>query len=127
MIKIAVVDDQEYWRSQIPVWLSDPNFQVDSFEDYGSFEGALIRGCRYRYVLGDFAMRDRRESGIESLKGIYSRFPDSLGKVYIFTVFSKSDLKRRCRELNIEMNFEYLSKEKVMDFIEELKCRERHE
>ena len=104
------MDDSDYWRSRIPARLLRKGIKVESFSMYKDLESSLNEGRHFAFVLGDFRMKGEERTGVEYLAELYSRYRDSLGVVFVFSVLSLPDLAERCAARGIDLQFQYLYK-----------------
>ena len=71
----AIIDDEDYWRDRIPVWLKRHGLIVESFESYDNFETKLTEGTTFEFVLGDYRILDSESTGVTELSRLLSKYP----------------------------------------------------
>jgi DNA-binding NtrC family response regulator len=121
LLRLAIIDDKEYWRKRLPVWLSRQNCKVEAYEDYAFFEADLKKGKSFDFTLGDYRIKDpQSRTGLEYLNDIDHQYHDRLGKVYIFTAAEEAQVMGRFEDLGIKQKFSYLNKDDIQEFIENL-------
>ena len=121
LLRLAVIDDKEYWRKRLPVWLSRQNCEVEAYEDYPFFEADLKKGKSFDFTLGDYRIKDlQSRTGLEYLNDIDHQYHDRLGKVYIFTATDEEQVMKKYKDLGITQKFSYLNKKNIQEFMKNL-------
>jgi DNA-binding NtrC family response regulator len=121
LLRLAVIDDKEYWRKRLPVWLSRQNCEVEAYEDYTFFEADLKKGKSFDFTLGDYRIKDlQSRTGLEYLNDIDHQYHDRLGKVYIFTATDEEQVMKKYKDLGITQKFSYLNKKNIQEFMKNL-------
>lgn len=106
----ALVDDTDYWRDRVPMWLSRRGFSIEAFSSYQALQQRLDSGAQFSFVLGDVVMGRDAQSGVEHLRELAERYPGKLGAVFMFTLKTKAELERFCEQRKLSTPFLYLYK-----------------